>query len=37
MQRLRFAVIGAGTWGTTHARIFAEHPAVELAAVCDAD
>ncbi|HUT73444.1 MAG TPA: Gfo/Idh/MocA family oxidoreductase [Armatimonadota bacterium] len=37
MKRLRFAVIGAGTWGTTHARIFAEHPAVELAAVCDAD
>jgi len=37
MQRLGFAVIGAGLWGSTHARIFAEHPAVELAAVCDVD
>ena len=37
MQRLKFAVIGAGLWGSTHARIFAEHPAVELAAVCDMD
>jgi predicted dehydrogenase len=35
MERLKFAVIGAGLWGSTHARIFAEHPAVELAAVCD--
>jgi predicted dehydrogenase len=37
MERLRFAVIGAGRWGETHARIFAEHPAVEVAAVCDAN
>lgn len=37
MKRIRFAVIGAGTWGSTHARIFAEHPHVELAAVCDAN
>jgi predicted dehydrogenase len=37
MQRLRFAVVGAGLWGGTHAKIFAEHPQVQLAAVCDAD
>ena len=37
MQQTRFAVIGTGIWGITHARIFAEYPAVELAAVCDAD
>jgi predicted dehydrogenase len=37
MDTLKFAVIGTGLWGTTQARIFAEHPCVELAAVCDMD
>lgn len=37
MDKLKFAVIGTGLWGTTQARIFAEHPCVELAAVCDMD
>lgn len=37
MQRLGFAVIGAGLWGSTQARIFAEHPAVDLLAICDSD
>jgi predicted dehydrogenase len=37
VERLRFAVIGAGNWGSTHARVFAEHPLVELATVCDVD
>jgi predicted dehydrogenase len=29
------AVIGAGTWGATHAAIYSEYPAVRLAGVCD--
>lgn len=37
MDTLRFAVIGAGTWGKYHARAFNEHPASSLAAVCDMD
>lgn len=30
-------LIGAGGWGALHARVFAEHSGVRLAAVCDAD
>jgi predicted dehydrogenase len=37
MDRKKVAIIGAGTWGQTHASIYAEHPGVELAAVCDVD
>lgn len=37
MERMRFAVIGAGIVGTHHAGVFADHPAVELATVCDID
>lgn len=32
-----FGVIGAGTWGALHARVYATEPGVRLAAVCDAD
>lgn len=32
-----FGVIGAGTWGTLHARTYASTPGVRLAAVCDLD
>lgn len=33
----RFAVIGSGLWGSLHARVYAESPHGELAAVCDTD
>ena len=35
MQPTRVAVIGAGLWGTAQAGVFADHPGVELVAVCD--
>lgn len=34
---LRIGVIGLGFFGTRHARVFADHPAAELVAVCDQD
>ena len=34
---LRIGVIGLGFFGSRHARVFAEHPAAELVAVCDQD
>ncbi len=34
---LRVGVIGLGFFGSRHARVFAEHPAAELIAVCDRD
>lgn len=35
MDKKKIAIIGAGTWGHTHASIYNEHPYVELAGVCD--
>jgi predicted dehydrogenase len=37
MNDIRMAVIGAGTWGATHAAIYSEYAAVTLAGVCDRD
>ena len=37
MERLRVAVIGTGSIGRNHARVFSELPDVELVAVCDTD
>ena len=37
MQAKRVAVIGAGLWGKAQAEVFADHPGVELVAVCDLD
>lgn len=37
MQRLRMGVIGAGLWGSNHARVFSVLPEAELIAVCDLD
>lgn len=34
---LRVGVIGLGFFGSRHARIYADHPAAELIAVCDSD
>jgi len=36
-EKKRFAVVGVGLWGSTHARVFAESPEAELAAICDTD
>jgi predicted dehydrogenase len=35
MSKKRFALIGAGLFGEVHARVYAEDPQVEFAAVCD--
>jgi predicted dehydrogenase len=35
MTRLKFAIVGAGTWGETHAHIYNDHPNVDLVAICD--
>ncbi|TDE94273.1 Gfo/Idh/MocA family oxidoreductase [Occultella glacieicola] len=37
MSALKVAVVGAGTWGTQHARIFAGRPDTELVAVVGRD
>jgi len=37
MEKIRIAIIGAGVWGKVHAYLYAEHPQVELVAVCDMD
>lgn len=34
-KTVKIGVIGAGTWGENHARIYMEHPNVEVAAICD--
>jgi predicted dehydrogenase len=36
-MKLRTGVIGLGFFGARHARIYAEHPAAELIAVCDSN
>jgi len=35
MSKLKFAIVGAGVWGETHAYLYKEHPDVELSAICD--
>ncbi len=35
MKRVRIGVIGAGSWGRNHLRVFSELEAAELVAVCD--
>lgn len=35
MNEINMAIVGAGTWGATHAAIYSEYPAVKLAGVCD--
>ena len=36
-DRLKVGVIGLGYFGGRHARVYAEHPAARLVAVCDSD
>lgn len=33
-DKVKVALIGAGNWGLEHARVFSQHPDVELVAVC---
>ena len=35
MSKTKVALIGAGVWGEVHAKLYREHPGVELVAVCD--
>jgi predicted dehydrogenase len=37
MSSVGFGVIGAGTWGELHARVYASTPGAHLAAICDAN
>ena len=37
MKRIRMGIVGAGTWGETHAAIYAEHLFAEPVAICDTD
>jgi predicted dehydrogenase len=32
--KIKVALVGAGGWGAQHARVFSQHPDVELSAVC---
>lgn len=34
-DKLKAAIIGCGTWGKVHARIYGEHPGIQLIAICD--
>jgi predicted dehydrogenase len=34
---IRIGIVGAGMWGTMHARAYAQNPRVELRAICDLD
>jgi predicted dehydrogenase len=37
MEETGFGVIGVGTWGELHAKVYATTPGARLAAICDAD
>ena len=34
---VRLGIVGAGIWGTMHARAYAQHPSAQLVAICDLD
>ncbi|PJJ63834.1 Gfo/Idh/MocA family protein [Compostimonas suwonensis] len=36
-SEVRIGIVGAGTWGETHARIYQAHPASKVVAVCDSN
>ncbi|WP_220482010.1 Gfo/Idh/MocA family protein [Paenibacillus sp. 1011MAR3C5] len=35
MKKVKMGIVGAGTWGETHAYIYNDHPVAEVAAICD--
>lgn len=34
-SKLKMAIVGAGTWGENHARIYQNHPFADVTAICD--
>jgi len=34
-SKVKMAIIGAGTWGVNHAKIYRAHPFAEITAICD--
>lgn len=37
MEKFGFAIIGAGRWGSIHAKVYTEDPRVKLISICDLD
>ena len=35
LKQIRMGIVGAGTWGATHASIYAEHICADPVAICD--
>ena len=35
LKQIRMGIVGAGTWGRTHASIYAEHLFADPVAICD--
>ncbi len=35
MKTIKMALVGAGTWGANHARIYKAHPFADIVAICD--
>ena len=35
MKTIKMAIVGAGTWGVNHARIYKAHPFADTVAICD--
>ncbi|MGI6172490.1 MAG: Gfo/Idh/MocA family protein [Christensenellales bacterium] len=35
MKVIKMAIVGAGTWGANHAKIYKAHPFAEIVAICD--
>lgn len=35
LKKIRMGIVGAGTWGQTHASIYAEHICADPVAICD--
>jgi len=33
--KLKMAIVGAGTWGENHAKIYRAHPFADVVAICD--
>jgi predicted dehydrogenase len=36
-NKLKMAIVGTGTWGENHAKIYQAHPFAEVTAICDLD
>lgn len=35
MEKIRMGIVGAGTWGANHAKIYKAHPFADVTAICD--